>query len=311
MKIPQEIQIDPLDEPGKILIVDDNPSVLAALEKQLEHAGHEHISARDGREASDILKNGTNICLIISDWLMPKMDGMELLSNIRQTPLLENIPFLMVTALESTEDAILALRKGANDYIRKPYHPEELLARAGNLVKMWEFEKKLHRQATFDELTGLYNRNNFRLLLETEISRAKRYGNTLTLIMFDIDFFKKTNDKYGHLAGDMVLRDLGAFTKKQIRDVDYPCRYGGEEFALILPNTERIGATVLAERLRKDISLLAIPVSEEKFLSLTCSFGVAEFITKDDDYESLMRKTDAVLYESKKNGRNRVTTAPH
>jgi len=186
-----------------------------------------------------------------------------------------------------------------------------LLARAGNLVKMWEFEKKLHRQATFDELTGLYNRNSFRIFLETEISRATRYGTALTLVMFDIDFFKKTNDQHGHLAGDLVLRYLGAFTKKQVRNIDYPCRYGGEEFVLILPNTELSGATVLAKRLCEDIRLLAIPVSEKNSLSLTCSFGVAEFIANDDDYDSLMRKTDAALYDSKKNGRDMVTTAPH
>jgi len=311
MKNPQDIELDPIDEPKKILIVDDSPSVLRAMENQLEHAGHESISARDGHEALEILKNGANICLIISDWLMPKMDGLELLSQVRQAPLLENIPFLMVTVLDSTEEAVIALRKGANDYIRKPYHPEELLARAGNLVKMWEFEKKLHRQATFDELTGLYNRNNFKILLETEIARAKRYGNAFTLVMFDIDFFKEINDQYGHLAGDLVLRHLGTFTKQQVRNVDFPCRYGGEEFALILPNTELPGATVLAERLREKISFLAIDVSEKVSLSLTCSFGVAEFIATDDDYDSLVRRTDAVLYDSKNNGRNRVTTAPH
>lgn len=311
MKNPRDIQIDSPDESGKILIVEDNPAVLHAMKQQLEHAGYESLSAMDGYEAMDVLKNAENICLIISDWLMPKMNGIELLSQVRQAPLLENIPFLMVTALDSTEDAVLALRKGANDYIRKPYHTEELLARVGNLVKMWEFEKKLHRQATFDELTGLYNRNSFTILLETEVSRAKRYGTALALVMFDIDFFKKTNDQHGHLAGDLVLRHLGAFTKKQVRDVDYPCRYGGEEFALILPNTELIGATVLAERLRKNIDLLAIAVSEKPPLSLTCSFGVAEFIASIDDYESLIRKTDTALYESKKNGRNRTTTAPH
>ncbi|MBU3936458.1 MAG: diguanylate cyclase [Proteobacteria bacterium] len=309
MTNPQDLHLEPPEEPARILIVDDSPSVLAALENQLGHAGYGYISARDGCEAMDILKNTSNICLIISDWLMPNMDGMELLSQVRQASLLENLPFLMVTGLDSTEDAVLALRKGANDYIKKPYHPEELLARVTNLVKMWEFEKKLHRQAAFDELTGLYNRNSFKIILDTEIARAKRYGNALTLIMFDIDFFKKTNDRHGHLAGDLVLRDLGTFTKKHVRNVDYPCRYGGEEFALILPSTELSGATVLAERLCENIRLLAIPVSEKDSLSLTCSFGVTEFITGEDDYDSLVRRTDSALYTSKKNGRNRVTIA--
>lgn len=311
MTNPQDLHLDPIAEPGRILIVDDSPSVLVALENQLGHAGYEHISARDGCEAMDILKNTPNICLIISDWLMPNMDGMELLSQVRQAPLLENVPFLMVTGLDSPEDAVFALRKGANDYIKKPYHPEELLARVTNLVRIWEFEKKLHRQATFDELTGLYNRNSFRIILETEIARAKRYGNALTLVMFDIDFFKNTNDLYGHLAGDLALRHLGAFTKKHVRNVDYPCRYGGEEFALILPSTELSGAAVLAERLCENIRLLAIPISEKDSLSITCSFGVTEFRVSEDDFDSLVRRTDSALYASKRNGRNRVTTAPH
>jgi len=305
----QPLHLDLRKEEEKILIVDDSPSVLRALERQLDLAGHEYLSARNGSEAVEVLEKAANICLIISDWRMPGMDGMELLSFVRQTPLLKNIPFLMVTGVDSTEEAVLALKNGANDYITKPYHPGELLARVDNLIKMWKFEKTLHGKATFDELTGLYNRNSFQILFKTEISRARRYGTALSLVIFDIDSFEKINEQHGHRTGECLLQHLGAFTRKQIRNVDYACRSGGEKFALILPNTDLFGATVLAERLCEEFRHLLIPVSGKESLNITCSFGVAELIAGKDDGDSLMARTDSALSESKKNGRNRVTVA--
>lgn len=300
---------DPLEEPARILLVEDSPSVLRAMERQLSLAGYEFLSAIHGKAALELLEKTPKICLIISDWCMPEMNGIELLEAVRKDPKLQTIPFLMVTGIDNTEDVVFALRQGANDYIQKPYQPEELLARCRNLIRMWEFEQKLQEQATFDELTTLYNKANFTKILESEIARVKRYGATLSLILFDIDFFKWVNDNYGHPVGDQVLAALGRYTRKQVRSVDFPCRFGGEEFAVILPCTDLFGATVLAERLCRGCAELAIQGKEGETFTITCSFGVAELMVGEDDSASFIEKADMALYDSKKNGRNRVSTA--
>lgn len=294
---------------AKILLVEDTPSVLRALERQLELAGYIYVSTANGQDALAVLKEERNICLVISDWMMPVMDGFELLAQVRAEQQFAEIPFLMVTGKDSSEDAVRALQSGANDYIVKPYHPDELLARVRNLVKVWEHQEFLTTRAVTDDLTGLYNKRHFRQTLDRETNRIRRYGGSLALILFDIDHFKKINDDYGHPAGDLVLGSLGRLVQRNVRNVDCPCRYGGEEFAVILPCTGAEGALVLAERLRRKVAEELAVDFEGHRLTVTCSFGVGEFSSDGDTAETLEARTDKALYKAKEEGRNRVTAA--
>ncbi len=293
----------------KILLVEDSPKVLHALQRQMELAGFKYLSVKNGQEAMEVLENERGFCLIISDWLMPKMTGFELLTEVRRSEKFATIPFLMVTGKDSVDDVVTALRFGANDYITKPYHPEELLARVRNLLKIWRYERELEGKTLTDDLTGLHNRRHFEQALTREIAEAKRYGTALSLVLCDIDHFKKLNDDHGHLTGDEVLRGMGALIRQGVREVDYPCRYGGEEFALILPHTDCDGAMVAAERLRKAIAQDYRMEIAGRSLGLTCSFGVAQFEEDSDTMENLIDKADKALYRSKQDGRNRVSRA--
>jgi two-component system cell cycle response regulator len=229
--------------------------------------------------------------------------------RIRNTPEFHDLPFLMVTSKDSTEDAVLALRSGANDFIRKPYHPEELLARVKNLVTGRLLQKQLERQASHDELTGLLNYRSCRSILQTEIDRVKRYGGELALILFDIDHFKKFNDDFGHPTGNLMLENLGVLVQGNIRAVDYPCRSGGGEFTVILPCTDLKGAVVVARRLNRKIAEYHFGVHKNRKLTLTCSFGAAELKPKTDTLESFLKKTKDSMQQSKKSGTGGIAGA--
>lgn len=290
----------------KVLLVEDAPSILRALEIQLKKAGYSFLSAQNGKDALEILKKEENVGLIISDWEMPVMSGYELLNEVKNEEKYQDIPFLMLTVKESGEDATSALEAGATDYVRKPYQPAELVARVGNLIRNWEVSETLKKEATHDGLTGIHNHKYFKEYFEIEVNRVKRYGGQLTLIMFDIDHFKNFNDQHGHQIGDFVLSRLSKFVLSNIRSVDTVCRYGGEEFALILPSTGLEGAEILAERIRNNIEQETFE-SNNIELKITCSFGITCWSSQKDTVESLIKNADEALYQSKEAGRNIVT----
>lgn len=292
-----------------ILIVEDSPTQLLALKTQIEGAGYRTICADSGRAALACLKTGKDVCLVISDWIMPEIDGFDLLIRVRDNPAFHDVPFLMVTSKDSTEDAVLALRTGANDFIRKPYHPEELLARVKNLVANWYLQRQLEREASLDELTGLTNSRSGKTILQAEIDRVKRYGGELAIIVFDIDQFKKFNDAFGHRTGDLILENLGVLIRGNIRAVDYPCRSEGGEFTVILPCTNLPGGLVVAERLHRRIADHLFGKHKNKNLKISCSFGLADLAPEDDTMESFLDKARKAMYQSKKSGGGRITTA--
>ena len=301
-----------------LLVVDDDPVSRALLEKFLIRAGYNVTTAKNGHDALRTLKENF-FSIVISDWMMPEMDGIELCKVIRNTDFPGYIFFILITSRDAKDDLILGLEAGADDYLTKPFNHAELKARLNTAERILKLEKSLKKAneairllSITDPLTNSYNRGYLIQRLPREISRAQRYDRPLSLIMSDLDHFKMINDEYGHQAGDMVLKKFVESIAGKIRPgIDWMTRYGGEEFIIVLPETDLKGASVLAERLRTMVSENVIDIGENR-LKITASFGVTCFdsakITNEASAESMIKEADACLYVAKKEGRNQVKT---
>jgi len=312
----------------KILIVDDDPLVLKLLNKYLRAAGHDVLSAINGREAMRIVLNeGPSI--VISDWSMPEMDGIDFCKAIRSIEEIGFVYVIIVTAHTEKNRVVEAFDAGANDFLTKPFHRQELLARvnagmrivtleADLMKKQREIQKTnaelmvlnrmLEQMATTDELTRLPNRREAMNRLKEYWALAERHDQPLTCIMLDIDHFKRCNDTYGHDAGDLVLRETARALEWAVRCGEKVYRLGGEEFLVLCPNTNIDDAVRAAERLRRTIEGNRVEFGELS-LNVTISAGAAErneiTITPDD----LLKRSDEALYEAKHAGRNTVRVA--
>jgi len=215
----------------------------------------------------------------------------------------------MIVPLRTDKGVIGALLVGST---REPSNLAEVqyITRIARFAAIAIENANLFRQATTDRMTGLYSHHFFEKNLEEEMERARRYKATFSLVMFDIDHFKKFNDTYGHVQGDLIIKEIARILTQSVRQVDFPARYGGEEFAVILPSVEAKGALVVAERLRKRVEKHEFP-GEKGPLHVTISVGVAEF-DQEGTYAAseIVREADKALYQSKEHGRNRVTAAP-
>ena len=302
-----------------ILIAEDNPVARKLLEKTLVKAGHEVVSVENGRKALELF-NKKFFPIILTDWMMPEMDGLELCRAIRESTSEGYVFIVLLTAKDSKDDIISGLEAGADDYLTKPINHAELIARLNTGRRILELERSLKDAyeeirllSITDPLTGCYNRGYMTNKLPQEITRARRYNHSLSLIFSDIDHFKKINDSYGHQVGDLVLKELVQTIQGSIRmEVDWLTRYGGEEFLIVLPETDTDGAFIAAERLRKAISQREIKAMEQ-VLHITASFGVTGFDPDTPDnnisLESLINLADRCLYQAKQEGRNRVKVA--
>jgi two-component system, cell cycle response regulator len=253
--------------------------------------------------------------VILCDLDMPGMDGFKFLSMIKTRKELQDIPVIMITGVKDQETKIRGLELGASDYLTKPFDPGEMLARVKVQLKIKNLQDSLKKSnqalldlSNTDPLTQLSNRRFLMKTLDKELQRCERSQKPLALVMVDIDHFKQINDCYGHQQGDMVLQRLSKTMKGQLRDYDLAARFGGEEFALVLPETGFNEAVRVAERLRQDVSELRFEGACQD-LKLTISLGVATFPhnrvrTMDD----LVREADRALYNAKGKGRNRVET---
>jgi len=300
-----------------ILLVEDNPVSRRVLEKSLAKAGYDVTSVENGREALEAFQNRF-FPIVLSDWLMPGMDGLELCEAVRKMSLPGYIFFVLLTAKDSKGDIIQGLNAGADDYLTKPVLQAELMARIRTGVRILELEKSLKTAAeeikalsVTDPLTGCYNRRYLNEHLPQEIKRARRYHRALSLILCDIDHFKKINDTYGHAAGDAALKVIVRRLTASIRKgIDWISRMGGEEFVLVLPETEFRFALKAAERLRQNIASKPVDLADTHLL-VTLSFGVTGFnadtLKKDISPDKMISKADHYLYEAKKAGRNRVS----
>ena len=292
---------------GKILIIDDSESILFLLESILS-VDFKVVSANRVKKALEIIDQSFNT--IIIDLMMPEISGIDFIKRIRDNKKYEHIPIIVLTAKHNTEEDIAKLFElGANDYINKPFFSAELVARVKTHSKiklltenLIEVNKKLKYFATHDELTNVFNRNAIFDFLENELLRLKRTKSKLVVLMYDIDHFKNINDTYGHQVGDSVLIKIIKHIKEIVREVDLIGRYGGDEFLIILPDTDKKIAGEIGNRMLSKINIEKIRVND-KILKVTISIGLSEYIN-NENLDKFIERVDNALYNAKKNGRN-------
>jgi len=303
----------------KALVVEDDLSTRLLIKKIVENEGYEVLEAKDGYEGWKIFqKEKDDIHITILDWMMPEMDGIELCRRIRKASVTHYVYILFLTSKRDIEDIVEGLEAGGDDYMTKPFARKELVSRIGVARrisvlehKLNEANKKLHVLAITDPLTGLLNRREFLKRLRVEIYRVSRDKKFYSLIMLDIDHFKKVNDTLGHTAGDMVLIEIADRLKTELRPYDLIGRYGGEEFLIGIPVGNSETGRNIAERIRASICKKPFHAGNKE-LDITASLGVTNAIPAGNKkdmihlLEDMIERADSALYMAKDAGRNRV-----
>jgi len=285
-----------------ILVVDDNTDKLGLLEAALSLAGYHVTTAMDGEEALAAIES-YQPDLVITDVMMPRMNGYELAQRIRGNPQTKFIPVIMQTAAgRRVEDLRRASEIGALGYITDPSDIDLLLSRTRTLLEFKAYLDVCEEAAFTDHLTGLANRRRFERQLEREVNRTLRLGHPFCLLMVDIDNFKKLNDTFGHSAGDEAIRLISKALREGTRGIDLAARFGGEEFSILLVETPLERGLEVAERLRVAIRSISLPSGAQ----VTASFGVAECPSSAQTANEVLKAADELLYEAKRNGRDRV-----
>ncbi|HET6465798.1 MAG TPA: diguanylate cyclase [Nitrospiria bacterium] len=303
-----------------ILIVDDSKETRREIIRTLrkDESFETFFEAGNGVQALRVLSD-EKVDLILTDVIMPEMDGFKLIETIRKDERLHDIPMILLTVRSELEDRVKGLELGAWDFLVKPVHPIELNVRVTTMLRLKGLQDKLknrirqlERLSIIDELTGLYNKKYLVEFLRREENRSQRFGFMVSCIMMDVDHFKKINDTYGHLRGDRVLKELGILLGEMIRSYDFAARYGGDEFTLVLPQQkDSQGALDLANRIRKAIETHSFgsSSSSRRPLRVTVSMGVTTVVPGQvNDPEKLLEQADKALYKAKAEGRNRIIT---
>lgn len=288
----------------QVLLVDDDPAVRRSLAPVLEAAGYEVRLAADGDEALKLLDA---LCphFLIVDSELPGVDGFELCRRIRQQELPNYVYALCLCGGAQPNWSLRALEAGADAVLPKPCDHAELLARLSAGQRVLDLERRLSEVARTDLLTGIPTRRAFYEQFDREMHRALRYRLPLSCIMVDVDYFKKINDVHGHPAGDAVLKVVAGLLQNSIRASDYVCRYGGEEFCVLLTETSDTAAAVWAERVRKKLAEMRIDTGDGA-VNITASFGVAELLEDTKSATQLVDLADQALLVAKQSGRDRV-----
>lgn len=329
LSVANNILNPPIKQKGiKALVADDNIVARKIASLCLSREGIDVFEAEDGKQAYEFIStSGDQLDIVITDLVMPKMDGMLLCRKIRKELGKLDIPIIVLTAMSDLSEILEVFRAGASDYLVKPFSKEELLARINvhidrsrvnrelreTITLLKQANEKIEKLSVTDPLTGCFNRGYLNKQLDAEIKRAARYRKALSIILLDIDHFKKINDTHGHQAGDAVLIQLVKNLQQCIRtDSDWIARYGGEEFLIVLPETGASNADTVAEKLRKSIEDHSMDC-DCGGIRITSSFGVAGFgpDVKTDavSLENLLRVADENLYRAKNEGRNRVVSS--
>lgn len=294
----------------KILIAEDDLTSRLMLKNLLIHWGYEVVVAVNGKEAWEILQQPSAPSIALLDWIMPELDGIDVCRKVRAQETIKSNYLIILTSLNAKKNLIQGLNAGADDYLTKPYDSDELQARLNVGKRVIELQDKLLELSNTDVLTSLGNRRRFFDAAKSEIHRSLRYYTPLSLILADLDAFKIINDSYGHKAGDQVLQGCAQLLKSVLRESDVICRMGGDEFAVILPQTEILGATVLAERIRMSIEQYRFSCEDNEGVSrivkITVSIGVGELASTDRSIDDLYQRTDSLLYTAKNEGRNQA-----
>ncbi len=276
-----------------VIYTDKNSSNLAEVISNIEDA---NVRLEDAANLKDY------------ETLNPGVIIVESVPNIKDVLMVTKFKFPILFIGETFKGC--TVRAVAFDYIKTPVDNQELIVRVKNMLKIRELREKLKTLATTDELTGLHNRKYLLERMDQEISRAKRYGNALSLLLFDLDFFKVVNDIYGYEWGDVLLKSIADKLKGLIRKEDILTRYGDEEFVVVLPNTSEDNAFLFAERFRKDIEKMEfIPAGEEERHPITISGGIATYPCLPDteeDANTIIRYAEHALYNAKKRGKNKI-----
>lgn len=301
----------------RILIADDSATPRLLLTRELKRLGHECLVAEDGVEAWEMFQTaGAEV--VISDWMMPGMDGPELCRRVRESAVGPYPYFILLTSLDDREHVVEGMQAGADDYLTKTFGHDELQARLIAAARVTALHHRLARQqaelerlnadlfdtSRTDYLTSVGNRLRQDEELAMLVARTRRYGQVFSVALFDVDHFKAYNDTFGHLAGDEVLRTVAQTFAKEARELDTVHRYGGEELLVVFPEQKLEQAAVAAERMRSSVEGLAIPHPQGV---VTVSAGIAEIEAESaGDVGALLERADKRLYEAKTMGRNRV-----
>lgn len=300
----------------RILIAEDDPVSRHMLEAFLKKWGFEVAVARDGVEAWEILQQEGAPQLGIIDWMMPGMDGVQVCRKLRERGGHPYVYIILLTAKDQKRDIIEGIESGADDYLIKPFDAHELRAHLRAAKRILDLQEELisarevlRIQATHDPLTGLWNHAAVFDILRKELERSQRQGNSLGVVMADLDHFKRINDTHGHLAGDAVLTEVARRLRAAVRPYDSVGRYGGEEFLAVVPGCDSSSVLHQAERLRACVGGEPFDIGGT-LINLTLSVGVAASgQTRIHDSDALLRAADAALYRAKGNGRNRIEIA--
>jgi diguanylate cyclase (GGDEF)-like protein len=298
----------------KVLIVEDAADSRLLLERTLKRWGYEVVVTTNGEEAWEILQQENHPKLILLDWMMPGMDGLEITRKIRENHHGGEYDYIiMVTGKRDQKDIVTGMETGADDYVIKPFHPAELKARIRAAMRilrlqetLLENQQQLKDKSITDALTGIWNRGGIMDILDKEIERYSRSNESVGIIMADIDHFKSVNDNYGHLVGDAVLMETARRIADTLRKYDAVGRFGGEEFICVIPGCDLTTTAEVAERIHSAIVGKPFNTSEGS-LDVTISLGVSNNESNGiTDKEKLIKLADDALYRAKDNGRNRV-----
>ncbi|HEY4740564.1 MAG TPA: diguanylate cyclase [Candidatus Acidoferrales bacterium] len=300
----------------RVLIAEHDKISRRVLEASLNEWGYDVTAVSDGKEALALVSGENPPRLVVLDWMMPGLEGVEVCRKIRERGEQPYVYVLLLSARTEKQDLLAGLKAGADDYLTKPFDTQELRARifAGERILRLQDElittrDALQFQATHDALTGLLNRGAILRDVKRELTRARREHVSAGVILVDIDHFKVVNDDYGHLTGDAILHGVAMRMSGLLRAYDSIGRYGGEEFLVLAPSSDADGAMQFAERLRAGVESTTYE-TEAGSLKLTLSLGVAVSDPEDvPDSKSLLQAADAALYRAKARGRNRVAMA--